>query len=334
MMLTRSDDIREALRNPALSARVIKPSSTRLMAVIPTVPFICDPPEHTRIRRILQPFLGPKALAELLPDLQAQAAGLVAAVAVRGRCEVMRDIAHPFPMTVYAALLGLPLKDRDRLLGFRGAIRSGAGPNDLIVYLAGAISKIQAAGGGPGLLPQLLTSGLTPGEAIGFCWLIAVAGTETVTSVIGSALLELARNPQLRARLRQHPEELGAFADETIRIHPPITAAHRIATKDVTIAGTSVPKGSVVTALLGRPDSGQRSISVAEDGSVRRRPHWGYGSGIHRCLGVHLAKMEVEVILTEWLRRITEFNLAPGFTPRRFTGRDVAMLDSLPLRWE
>ncbi|UQX09296.1 cytochrome P450 [Candidatus Mycobacterium methanotrophicum] len=334
---TRRDDMLEALRNPALSARmnVARRRPWDLM-----VPLMCDPPEHTGIRRILQPLFTPRGLAGLQPALQSQAAALIGDVATRGRCEAMRDIAVPFPAQAVLTRLGLPLGDRDWLADVRDAVNSGVEENaesKLVTYLTWAIQAERHRPRPGSLLSRLLTSGeLSAAQVLGFCWLLVFAGTETPTAAIGFALLELARRPQLRSRLRGHPEDIEAFVDEVVRVHPPVIMVNRVATEEVTVAGVTLPTGSRATVFLeaaNLEDSGS-DISVTDDGKVCRQSHLGFGSGTHHCLGVHLAKMELSLIVAEWLRRIPEFKLQPGFVPEIVCDRSTTFrLATLPLRW-
>ena len=163
------------------------------------------------------------------------------------------------------------------------------------------------------------------------------AGIETVTVAIGFALMELATLPQLRSMLREHPDQIDAFVDEVVRLHAPLTMANRVATEPVTIAGATLPAGSMVTALLDAANFEKDSateMSVTGDGKITcRQWHLGYGGGIHRCLGEHLAKIELQLIVSEWLRRIPEFELAPNFAPRFVFCNGSVRLAALPLRW-
>ncbi|MCW2690632.1 MAG: cytochrome, partial [Mycobacterium sp.] len=117
---TRRDDVLAALRNPALFSS--KRAFDMLGSPLPLVPIAFDPPEHTRFRKILQPFFSPHTLGPMLPSLQQQAIDIVDAAAAKGRCEVMAEIAIPYPSQVFLTLFGLPLQDRDRLIGWKDAV--------------------------------------------------------------------------------------------------------------------------------------------------------------------------------------------------------------------
>ena len=127
--LTRRKDMLDALRHPGLSAKLTPTRAVstlgRRMVEDHMVPLVCQPPEHTQIRRILQPFFAPRALGDLLPSLQTQATVLVDGAFRMGRCEAMRDVAVAFPAGALLTLLGLPLRERDTLLKLRDGVNAG-----------------------------------------------------------------------------------------------------------------------------------------------------------------------------------------------------------------
>jgi cytochrome P450 len=118
--LTRREDVLAALRDPGLFSS--KKAFDMLGSPLPLVPISFDPPEHTRFRKILQPFFSPHTLSAMLPALQQQAVEIVDAVAAKGECDVMADIAVPYPSQVFLTLFGLPLRDRDRLIAWKDAV--------------------------------------------------------------------------------------------------------------------------------------------------------------------------------------------------------------------
>jgi cytochrome P450 len=343
--LTRRDDVLDALRKPEVFSS--KKAFDMLGSPLPLVPIAFDPPEHTRFRHILQPFFSPHTLGEMLPALQQQAVDIVAALAARGECEVMADIAIPYPSQVFLTLFGLPLEDRDRLIAWKDAVINLADrPSlegldltpalELFSYLTDAINE-RRQHPDRDILSQVLTGEhpLDDAEAIGLSYLFVLAGLDTVTSSMGSALLELARNPELQAALRVDPEQIKVFIEEIVRLEPPAPLVPRVTTEAVTIGDVTLPAGSQVRLLLGainRDESDEISTNhVVMDGKVHR--HWGFGGGPHRCLGSHLARMELTLIIDEWLKRVPAFELAPGYTPEIIFPANTFVLASLPLRF-
>jgi cytochrome P450 len=341
--LTRRDDVLDALRNPELYSS--KKAFDMLGSPLPLVPIAYDPPEHTRFRKILQPFFSPHTLGAMLPSLQQQAIDIVDAAAAKDSCEVMSEIAIPYPSQVFLTLFGLPLHDRDRLIGWKDTVIALAdAPTtdgldltaalELFTYLTDAITR-HRANPGRDILSQVLTGDdpLDDGEAIGLSFLFVLAGLDTVTSSLGSALLALARDPQLRATLISEPDQVKVFVEEIVRLEPPAPVVPRITTREVTIGDVTLPAGAPVRLCLGainRDDSDAISANdVVMDGKVHR--HWGFGGGPHRCLGSHLARLELTLITEEWLRRVPDFALAPGYRPQITYPANTFALPELPL---
>ena len=343
--LTRREDVLAALRNPEVFSS--KKAFDMLGSPLPLVPISFDPPEHTRFRKILQPFFSPHTLAEILPAVQQQAVDIVDAVAGGNECDVMADIAIPYPSQVFLTLFGLPLKDRDRLIAWKDAVIALADrPSldgvdltpalELFGYLTEAITE-RRQNPGRDILSQVLTGDdpLDDADAIGLSYLFVLAGLDTVTSAMGSALLELARRPRLRATLRDDPEQVTVFVEEIVRLEPPAPIVPRVTTDSTTIGGVTLPADTPVRlclAAINRDDSDEISTNeVVMDGKVHR--HWGFGGGPHRCLGSHLARMELTLIVNEWLKRVPDFELAPGYTPEIVFPANTFTYARLPLRY-
>jgi cytochrome P450 len=343
--LTRREDVLGALRNPEIYSS--KSAFDILGSPLPLVPLAFDPPEHTRFRKILQPFFSPHTLGAMLPALQAQAIEIIDAIAAKDGCEAMRDLAIPYPSQVFLTLFGLPLEDRDRLIRWKDAViglgllgtLEGADLTPAIELTAYLVEAIAAHRENPGadILSQVLLGDdpLDDGEALGLSYVFVLAGLDTVTSAIGAALLELARRPQVRALLRENPDKIPVFVEEVVRLETPAPIVPRVATQAVDVAGVAIPAGARVWLCLGainRDGSDATSIDdLVMDGKVHK--HWGFGGGTHRCLGSHLARMELNLVVSEWLRRITTFELAPGYQPQIVWPSATFSVAELPLRF-
>ena len=341
--LTRREDVLAALRNPKVfSSRVLQPPTNPL----PVVPLSFDPPEHTRYRKILQPYFSPHALSKSRPVLERHATDMIAALASRGECEVMADFARLYPFQVFLDLYGLPLEDRDRVIAWKDAIvgdkpyltmaEMEEGQLELFEYLNNAIQE-RRQNPGSDMLSQVMTGpgDFTDLELLGMSHLLILAGLDTVTAAIGFSLFELARRPQLRAELRDNPKQIRVFIEEIVRLEPSAPVAPRITTEFVNVGGMTLPPGSQVRlcmAAVNRDGSDAMSTDdLVMDGKVHR--HWGFGGGPHRCLGSHLARIELTVIVGEWLKQIPDFELPPGYIPEiKFPSKTFA-LKSLPLSW-
>src|ERR1700758_1452374 len=267
--LSGADVVEEAATHPELFSS--QGAFDLVGSPFPMVPIAFDPPEHTRFRRILDKFFGPRHMAERAPELRRQVGELIDQIVASGdSCEVMSALAVPFPSQVFLTLFGLPLDDRDLLIGWKDAVLAfsaaeGLEPSpetvargaELVTYLTGHLADRRGSDGDD-LLSQLLSDShaeaLTEEEIIGLCFLFLIAGLDTVTAATGFALYELARNPALRASVIDDEEEADV-------IHH------------------------------------------------TRNNHFTFGRGPHRCLGSHLARLELRLIIEEWNRRIPEYSV-------------------------
>nr|WP_192726469.1 cytochrome P450 [Mycobacterium sp. OAS707] len=343
--LTQRDGVLTALRDPDRFSS--KKAFDMLGSPLPLVPISFDPPEHTRFRKILQPFFSPHTLKDMLPSLQKQAIDIVDAVAAKGECDVMADIAIPYPSQVFLTLFGLPLEHRDRLVAWKDNVialselpsMEGADLTpalELVAYVSEAINQRRESPGDD-LLSKVLTGEdpLDDAEAIGLSFLFVLAGLDTVTSSMGFAMLELARNPELRRKLCDDPEGIKVFVEEIVRLEPPAPIVPRVTTEEVTVADVTFPPNTGVRlclAAINRDDSDSISTNdVVMDGKVH--PHWGFGGGPHRCLGSHLARMELTLIVEEWLKRVPDFELATDEVPEIVFPANTFGLGSLLLRY-
>jgi cytochrome P450 len=331
--VNRLDDVLAALRNPALSA-YRQPLAVNGCPV-QLLPISYEGVAHTRYRRILQPFFLPRPLAAL--PLRQHAADLIDAVLERGSCDFMTEIATPFAVTAMMELLGLPLDDLDKFSRLLDGYNTEKGKIDdnllrsepLTAYLIESFYGPRR----PGILDALLNGDdpLTDDECLGFAAMMCAAGTGTVSGALGYGVWELARTPELVRLLRDDPDQIPAFADEVIRLESAVPYIPRLSMAPVEIAGVTIPAGSMVQLSVG-------GLNVIEDidvtdGKIRRHRHWAFGAGPHRCLGALLARMEMTIMIEEWLR-VPDFGLSPDYMPRVTWRMDSHQLDSLQLRWD
>jgi cytochrome P450 len=332
--LTRREDVLAALCNPKLFSAQL--ALQPLGSPVPVLPSAFDPPEHTRYRKILQPHFSPQALSKSRPVMERHAAEMIAALAGRNECDAM-DFARLYPFQVFMDLCGLPLEDRDRVIGWKDAAVAGKPEGyELLAYFIDAIQQRRQSPGSD-MLSQVMTGpgDLSDLELLGMSHLLMLSGLDTVAAAIGFSLFELARRPLLRRELRDKPEQIKVFIEEIVRLEPSAPLAARVTTDFVNVGGMTLPPGTPVrlcTAAINRDGSDPTSTDeLVMDGKVHR--HWGFGGGVHRCLGSHLARTELTVIVDEWLKQIPDFELPQGYTPDiKFPSTSFA-LKSLPLSW-
>ncbi|MGO9224221.1 MAG: cytochrome P450 [Mycobacterium sp.] len=347
--ITKRDDVRAALLDPDTFVSPPKTFKIALFGLpLPQVPLSCGTrSEHSRFGRVLHPLFSPKALAPFAPALHAQAATLFDTVAAKGQCDAV-EITDTYACQALLTVCGIPPEDprAERLI--RAAVigdPNGAAELELIQWLDSVlVTQTKNPERLPGVLWPML-EGIDGGsdfplsqiEAVSVILLLfSVAGVEMVSAANCFMLLRLARDPQLQTQLREDPAQIPAFVEEMIRLEAPGPAIPRVSSKEVEIGGVAIPAGSVVWLALeaaGRENGGDE-ILTASNGEIQRQRHWAFGSGMHRCLGMHLARLEMVAFLTEWLSRVPPFELQPGFTPtvvHQPTG--VTHLASLLLRW-
>ena len=322
--LSGADVVEEAATHPELFSS--QGAFDLVGSPFPMVPIAFDPPEHSRFRRVLDKFFGPRRMAERAPELRRQVGELIDQIVASGdSSEVMSALAIPFPSQVFLTLFGLPLDDRDLLIGWKDAVLAfsaaeGLEPSpetvargaELVTYLNEHLADRRGSDGDD-LLSQLLSDShdeaLTEEEIIGLCFLFLIAGLDTVTAATGFALYELARNPALRATMMDDEEAVAHFIEEVLRINPPVPYVPRMTTAEVTVAGVTIPAGSNCWLGLGTANRDPERYPDADVMHQRRNNHFTFGRGPHRCLGSHLARLELRLIIEEWNRRIPRYSV-------------------------
>jgi cytochrome P450 len=346
-LVTDREAVEFVLRHPELFSS--KRAFDTLGSPIPIVPVAVDPPEHTRYRKILRPFFSARGTARWLPVVRTLTGELIDGLIDRGSCDLVAELAIPLPTQVFLTLFGLPLTDRDRLIGWKDAVLAAVGissaepPSDaaltlaaeLYEYLVSQIAERRRRGGSD-VLGQLLADPsderLTDDEILGLSFLFVLAGLDTVTSALSTAFATLASRPELRAQVVASPALIPSAVEELLRFDGPVVTVPRVANVDVEVAGQIIPADSHVAVGLApanRDPAGHQDPDTIN--FLRDERHLAFGAGPHGCLGAHLARLEMRVVLTEWHRRIPDYELAPDALARAAWPSGLVGIDSLPL---
>jgi cytochrome P450 len=348
VFVARSDDIETVLRDPErFSSKFASQSSLGY----PLVPINIDPPDHHRYRRLLDPLFGPKQMARLEPAITERANQLIDAFATRGSCDLAAEFAVPLPCGVFLDLMGLPAEELATFVQWKDAILRGSdgslsGDDPVRVDAMSAATvrfeqliEERRAQPRDDLLSVLLASvvegqPLTRDELLGICHLMLVAGLDTVTDSLTCFYAFLAQHPEHRQRLVVDPAVIPAAVEELLRFESPVPFVVRVAVHDTEVRGIPIAAGDHVVLLIGsyNTDEHTHERAVVVDFDRRAIRHFAFGGGIHRCLGSHLARLELRIALAEWHRRIPDYEIAPGETPRVSHG--IREFLYLPLVWE
>lgn len=342
-MISRMDHARKVVTD----AETFASSGSIEMPGIPDFrlpPQDMDPPDHLKYRKLLLQFLAPKDLSKQAPHVLALCNRLIDDLADRTSCDFKEAIAVPLPVSIFMAIMDWDLARLREFVGWTIDIISS---NDLArmtaswpklqAFLTEEVARRQAQPGDDpiSLLLASRVDGelLTPKRVQEMATLLFTAGTDTVTNAMTFFMLHLARNPEFQRHLRDHPEEIDVAVEELLRRYSFVNTKRRVA-RDVVFEGVQMRKDDKVTVSLAAASNDSRWVDDPErvDLSRGRCPHVAFNTGPHACIGAPLARLELRIFLTEWLRRMRDVRLADGFTPMP-RGGGVMSIESLQIVW-
>jgi len=311
-------------------------------------PINMDPPDHTRFRLPLQGAFSPKVMNTRRDEIRTLATALIGAVMERGHCDFISDVAEPLPVQVFLKMLGLPL---ERQAEFRDLVHYFLSPNtgDPMMEAVARMRRvadamkddIQARRTDPkDDLISLLWSAQIEGQPMTFetmedyAVLLFIAGLDTVINGIGYGVRHLAQNPDLQNQLRADPALIPDAMEELLRRYTFTVPSRRIA-KDMELAGWTLKEGDRLVLYLPGADLDQTEYPEPEkfDMNRERKVHIAFGVGPHRCLGSHLARLELQIVYEQVLALLPTFRLDPD-KPVKFRAGNIIAIDSLPIRWD
>ncbi|MFF9901169.1 cytochrome P450 [Streptomyces longispororuber] len=369
-LVTRYADARQALADPRLSknpAHHDEPAHAKGKTGIPgerkaelmTHLLNIDPPDHTRLRRLVAKAFTPRRVAEFAPRVQELTDRLIDGFAEKGEADLIHEFAFPLPIYAICDMLGVPREDQDDFRDWAGMmIRHGGGPRGGVArsvkkmrgYLADLIHRKRESlrdGGDDDLISGLIRASdhgehLTENEAAAMAFILLFAGFETTVNLIGNGTYALLTHPAQRERL-QHSLAAGdtgllaTGVEELLRFDGPVElATWRFATEPLRMGGQDIAAGDPVLVVLAAADRDPERFAEPDVLDLARRDnqHLGYGHGIHYCLGAPLARLEGRTALATLLRRLPDLQLDAAPEELRWRGGLIMRgLRTLPVRF-
>jgi cytochrome P450 len=329
-IVTRREHIESALRSPGVFSSGFE--AVQLGNTRPLIPLQVDPPKHVKYRRILDPLFAPRAMAALEEEVAELFNRIVDRFAEKGECDLHAELAVPMPCTVFLQMMGLPLEDLDKFLAMKDGIIRPPGASmeeqepvrkqtaqDIYEYFQAVVDKRRAQPDASDLLGRIMSAEvdgekLTDDEILDVCFLFIIAGLDTVTDSLDCMFAYLAQEPDHRRQVVEHPEIIPSAIEELLRWESPVPAVARVAASDVEVGGCPIHAGEHVMLLLASANTDDGAHPGVDSVDLQRdpNPHLAFGGGVHRCLGSHLARMELRVALREFHKRIPDYKLAEG----------------------
>jgi len=338
-LFTHAADVRALLQNPNVFSNQFAGLDNEPMLI----PIFLDPPDHTQWRRLLNPLFSPPVIAKMEEAIRARMHALVDELATRDSCDFVAEVSIQFPTRVFVSWIGLPEEETDRFVDMvrtllhapqddpaRGAAVSGAyvALNQLIdERMANPTDDLMSS------IIRLEMDGrpLRKDELFRIAFLLFIAGLDTVAAALGFSWWHLAQSPEDRRKIVDGSVPTQQIVEELLRRHSFVNLP-RIVKQDTTFAGVDLKRGDAVMVSLPLasrdPEAYGNAASVDfERDDVR---HYAFGMGPHRCIGSHLARLEMRIALEEWHARIPDYALDG---PVESYAGSVMGVTSLPLRW-
>jgi cytochrome P450 len=365
IVLSRWADCAGILRHPRVSSDNRKAEGwaeeARAQGIDPDAevsrPFLfMDPPDHTRLRGLVNKAFTPRTVERLRPRAEALVKELIDARIGSGEIDIIEDLAYPLPVTIISEMLGVPPEDRETFKEWSKEFARALDPDEVLP--PETIERRQKAGEEfseffrrliekrraepqDDLVSELVAAEdagnkLTEQELITTCILLLIAGHETTVNLIGNGMLTLLRHPDQLAMLRDDPSLAKTAVEEVLRYDPPVQLTGRIALEDITLeSGAVIPKGKQAVLLLGAANRDPAQFADPERVDITREDnrHLAFGMGIHFCLGAPLARVEGQIALAELARRLRNPRLMTDPPPYKenITLRGLA---SLPVAFD
>jgi cytochrome P450 len=306
------------------------------------IPLQFDPPEHTLYRQSISSVFSPAYIRRHEPQTKTLAVSLLKHIVERDGGDLVKGFCTPLPVSTFLLILGAPVEDAEHLMAWKNQILHEGFSGDkerrnyvdtqvrplIAEYFEGLLIERGQQADPPDDVLTTVARGrygdrpLTLNEQVRMVMLLSTAGADTITNTLSMSLYYLATHPAALRQLRNQPELIPAAVEEFLRYASTVTTA-RLCVADTSVRGVRIKEGEAV--LLSTPSAGRDEDMYPDAEEVRfdrgtRLKHLAFGAGPHRCIGAHMARMEIRVALEALVEIMPEFTLKPGFTPRWFWG--------------
>jgi cytochrome P450 len=347
VIISRHEDVVFALKHPEIFTSDM--DAIHLGNDRPLIPLQINPPDHLKYRKLLDPLFAPREINKLEDEVRKLASELVDAFIDAGEVEYSEAFAIPLPCTVFLALMGLPqdelahfLELKDNLIRPPGGFGAEEGFEvqrrtavEIYDYFQHAVDERRAAPRDD-LISRFIAAELdgyrmSDEEILDVCFLFIMAGLDTVTASLGCSMAYLAQHPEQRQELIDDPSLIPGAVEELLRWEGVVPGSARYIAQDVELNGQLLKAGTPAHIIISAANLDPAEFPDPDLVDFHREGnrHLAFGAGIHRCLGSHLARLELRVSIEEWHKRIPEYQITPGDAPRYISG--LRAVEYLPM---
>jgi cytochrome P450 len=345
-VVTRYEDIQRVYEdNELFSADGVAQFQMLAGETWPSIPLGIDPPDHGKYRKFLNPWFTPVAMKTMEPKIRATIGEMIDGFAAKGEVDIAYDFGRVFPVRVFLDLMGFPFAMFDQFLAWEWDIlhepeiaTKAKAVGGILDYLRGFIAEKQAAP--DQTLGSYIANGeidgrkLSPEEVLGMTWFLWLGGLDTVASSVSQMFRRLGMDQALQARIRGNPAIIPTAVEEFLRVQPLVNSGRKVK-RDFTWHGVNIKAGDWVSVFnsSGNFDETQFTDPRRFDPERPANRHFTLSGGIHLCLGAHLARRELRVLLDEWFNRIQQpFRIKSGTDTTVTPG--LLSIRNLPIVWD
>ena len=358
-LVTRYSDVQDVLKDARFAKNPRNAMSPEQLKKMPWIPPMFKPleqnmldldsPDHTRLRALVHRAFTPRLIEQMRDEIQTLTDELLDAAEPKGSMDLIADFALPLPLTIIGRILGVPAEDNDKFHHWTKTLLSAGTKMNYFVVIPTIMSfmrylkkliKERRAHPKDDLVTALVqakdgSDQLSGDEVLAMIFLLLVAGHETTVNLIGSGSLALLEHPDQLEKLRSEPAIIKPAIEELLRFVCPVEmATERYAREDITIAGTTIPRGELVLAVLGSANRDANYFDNPDSLDVTREnnKHLAFGLGAHYCLGAPLSRLEGQIAISTLIRRMPNLRLSIAPDQIRWRGGIILRgLEALPV---